>query len=56
VALVAVIVANAAASVLRFAILRAWVFRPDPPAPAEITGDAFAGEAFTGDAITGEGA
>jgi glycosyltransferase involved in cell wall biosynthesis len=56
VALVAVIVANAAASVLRFAILRAWVFRPDPPAPAEITGDAFTGDAFAGDAITGEGA
>jgi putative flippase GtrA len=30
VALVAVTVANAAASVLRFAILRAWVFRPAP--------------------------
>jgi putative flippase GtrA len=34
VALVAVTVANAAAAVLRFAVLRAWVFRPDPPAPA----------------------
>jgi len=34
VALVAVTVANAAAAVLRFAMLRAWVFRPDPPAPA----------------------
>jgi glycosyltransferase involved in cell wall biosynthesis len=35
VALLAVTVANAAASVLRFAILRAWVFRPDPPIAAE---------------------
>jgi putative flippase GtrA len=38
VALVAVLVANAAASVLRFAILRAWVFRPDPPAATENAG------------------
>jgi putative flippase GtrA len=36
VALAAVTVANAAASVLRFAILRAWIFRPESPAPAEI--------------------
>jgi hypothetical protein len=34
VALVAVTVANAAAAVLRFAILRAWVFRPAAPVPA----------------------
>jgi hypothetical protein len=30
VALIAVTVGNAVAAVLRFAILRAWVFRPDP--------------------------
>jgi hypothetical protein len=35
VALLAVTVANAAASVLRFVILRAWVFRPAPPIAAE---------------------
>ena len=34
VALVAVTVANAAAAVLRFAVLRAWIFRPDAPVPA----------------------
>jgi putative flippase GtrA len=34
VALVAVTVANAAAAVLRFAILRAWVFRPGAPVTA----------------------
>ncbi len=33
-ALVAVTVANAAAAVLRFAVLRAWVFRPGTPVPA----------------------
>jgi len=27
-------VANAAAAVLRFAVLRAWVFRPGTPVPA----------------------
>jgi hypothetical protein len=32
-ALVGVTVANAAAAVLRFAVLRAWVFRPGTPAP-----------------------
>jgi putative flippase GtrA len=36
VALVAVTVANAAASVLRFAILRAWVFRPGAPDTAHL--------------------
>jgi putative flippase GtrA len=36
VALVAVMVANAAASVLRFAILRAWVFRPGAPHTTDI--------------------
>ncbi len=39
VALVAVTVANAAAAVLRFAILRAWVFRPAAPVPAVAAGD-----------------
>jgi putative flippase GtrA len=39
VALVAVTVANAAASVLRFSILRAWVFRPGPPMAAETPGE-----------------
>jgi putative flippase GtrA len=39
VALVAVTVANAVASVLRFAILRAWIFRPEAPAAVEILGD-----------------
>jgi putative flippase GtrA len=53
IALVAVIVANAAASVLRFAILRAWVFRPDPPAPV---GDAGGGDAAGGEVASGAGA
>ena len=39
VALVAVTVANAAAAVFRFAILRAWVFRPGAPAPAGAAGE-----------------
>ena len=38
VALIAVTVANAVAAVLRFAILRAWIFRPDPAIPAGIAG------------------
>jgi glycosyltransferase involved in cell wall biosynthesis len=37
-ALVAVTVANAAAAVLRFAMLRAWVFRPSAPTPASAPG------------------
>jgi putative flippase GtrA len=36
VVLVGVTVANAAASVLRFAILRSWIFRPEAPTPAGI--------------------
>jgi putative flippase GtrA len=40
VALVAVTLANAAAAVLRFAVLRAWVFRPAAPVPARTGGDA----------------
>jgi putative flippase GtrA len=57
IALVAVIVANAAASVLRFAILRAWVFRPDPPAPARDAAgwDAGRGDGVSGDGINGDG-
>jgi hypothetical protein len=39
VALVAVTVANAAAAVLRFALLRAWVFRPGTPVSARTTGE-----------------
>jgi glycosyltransferase involved in cell wall biosynthesis len=39
VALVAVTVANAAAAVLRFALLRAWVFRPGSPVPAPTGGE-----------------
>jgi putative flippase GtrA len=64
VALVAVLVANAAAAVLRFGILRAWVFRPDSPAPAGGTrvisaasapaGSAPAGSAPAGATITGK--
>jgi putative flippase GtrA len=38
-ALVAVTVANAAAAVLRFAVLRAWVFRPGAPVPAQTGGE-----------------
>jgi putative flippase GtrA len=58
IALVAVIVANAAASVLRFAILRAWVFRPDPPAPVGDAGggDAAGGEVASGEVVSGAGA
>jgi putative flippase GtrA len=37
VALVAVTVANAAASILRFAVLRAWVFRPSAPSPNDLS-------------------
>ena len=40
VALLAVTVANALASVLRFAILRAWVFRPAAPVPQRPDGGA----------------
>jgi putative flippase GtrA len=39
VALVAVTVANAAAAVLRFAVLRSWVFRPGSPVPARTGGE-----------------
>jgi putative flippase GtrA len=39
VALVAVTVANAAAAVLRFAVLRAWVFRLGAPVPAGTGGE-----------------
>jgi len=38
VALVAVTLANGAAAVLRFAVLRAWVFRPGAPVPAPTGG------------------
>jgi len=47
-----VIVANAAASVLRFAILRAWVFRPDPPASV---GDAAGGDGASEGGASGDG-
>jgi glycosyltransferase involved in cell wall biosynthesis len=49
VALIAVTVANAVAAVIRFAILRAWIFRPDPPVPAGIAGAQTAGEQLAGE-------
>jgi putative flippase GtrA len=49
VALLAVIVANAAAAVLRFAILRAWVFRPDTPVSAETARDPMARDTMARD-------
>jgi putative flippase GtrA len=39
VALVAVTLANAVGAVLRFAVLRAWVFRPGAPVPARTGGE-----------------
>ncbi len=48
VALIAVTVANAVAAVLRFAILRAWIFRPDPAIPAGTAGEQTTGEQTTG--------
>jgi hypothetical protein len=43
-----VTVANGVAAVLRFAILRAWIFRPDPAAPAGPAGEPVAGEQSSG--------
>jgi putative flippase GtrA len=48
VALIAVTVANGVAAVLRFAILRAWIFRPDPAVPAGTAGEQAAGEQSSG--------
>ena len=48
VALVAVTVANGVAAVLRFAILRAWIFRPDPAVPAGPAGEPVPGEQSSG--------
>jgi glycosyltransferase involved in cell wall biosynthesis len=53
-ALIAVTVANAVAAVLRFAILRAWVFRPDPPVPAGLAGEQAADEQFAAGQLAGE--
>ena len=47
-------VANAVAAVLRFAILRAWVFRPDPPVPAGLAGEQAADEQFAAGQWAGE--
>ena len=48
VALVAVTVANAVAAVLRFVILRAWIFRPDPAVPAGTAAEQTMGERSSG--------
>jgi len=42
------------AAVLRFAILRAWVFRPDPPVPAGLAGEQAADEQFAAGQLAGE--